>query len=158
MNFEISKDLIIKILLVIILLLCTPYLFENLFQKNSKIPIVEQDEGPQLEIKQLIGKIREELEEMDNERRILNKAALLELDHIDLEINFVVQSISKEGGALKPQFLVVEKTSELSSKKVQKIKIHMKAVKGKSFEISGGKLPLSNKENETILGTVPPPK
>ena len=117
------------ILGVLILILIAAMIYNH---TNQSQPDTDRSEG--LGVTQLITMVKEELIATEQTRQTLDQAALFELKDFDLEINFVVRNSRSADGKVGPQFLTVEAGMEVSSERVQKIRLHMSAIPSKPMQ------------------------
>jgi hypothetical protein len=112
------------IVLASVILLLAFLLFHRYWRSEPESSLSDGTLG----VADLIEKVKSDLETVDRQRIERDEAPLFNVDSFDLEINFVVkegQSTSAQG---EYKVLTVGGTSEVSSEKVQKIVLHLKAV------------------------------
>jgi Trypsin-co-occurring domain 2 len=114
------------------------------------------DQG--LGVKELIENVKAELIEAEQNRIKSNKAALFETKDFDLEINFVVNTRRKGTGKLEIQVVTIGGETEISSEKIQKIKLHMTAIPPSAGRQPAAGSPLSQQEDTITYDPQPPAK
>lgn len=90
-------------------------------------PVLEHDQEELLGVTDMVRQVKAELEAAEQERIERNEAALFLLESFDLEINFVLRNSSSRSVGFSPQFLVVNENTNVSTEKVQKLRLHMRA-------------------------------
>ena len=116
------------------------------------------DQYENLGIKDIVGQIKSELEASERERLSNKEVGLFHLQYLDLEMNFVVRRTSEHSATLKPEFIVVDNKTNLSSERIQKIKLHFNVPKPeKKQEVFDGSAS-SGAGDVTSLGKAPPKK
>ena len=132
-----TDEIIISIvILILVFLLVYKYL-------KREPPEVDQA----LNIDKLIQQVKLDLEKVDEERIKQQKAALFKVDDFDLELNFVVKQTTSSEASAKPvyELVTIGGKTEVSAEKIQKIKLHMKAIDYSQIET---KIP---PKNDTII-------
>ena len=100
----------------------------------TKGPVQEQ----QLNIDNLIGKVREELARTDMKLREANEANMFQLDEFVLELNFVVKSGTTGNAGVKTELIAVGAGQEYSEEQVQKITLKMSVPEARHDTLTRG--------------------
>lgn len=122
--------------LVISLLFLFPLLGNWFFQKTNSETF---DSNNELEVKELIRSLKKQLIEASEEAGLMGEKSFLELQNVDLEINYVVKTGNSTSGGAKFYVVTADNASKTDLEKSQKIKLQLKI----------------NKEFETTLPTPP---
>lgn len=153
-----GKDILIKVLIALVVLLGAPYVFRYInLEPASPNDVGDLTKEP-LGIKDLVRSVKRELEEADLERLENDEAPLFKLDRFELEINFVVNNRSKTGASIAPQFIVVDKETEVSTQRIQKIRIQMQAVGKRVGQGVASSETFTEDDTEVDVLTPPPRK
>ena len=122
------------VFIVVILLLLLLLVYKHL--------VVTKDPGENdksLGLNELIKKVRSELILMENDRIKENQGGMFELKDFDLEIKFTVNEKRTLSGKIEYQVITIGSEKEISTEKVQTIKLHMKALGASNGEVSPSK-------------------
>jgi hypothetical protein len=137
----------------IILLLLIAMILNHRWKANSDL-LERQSEG--LGVKELIERVKSELIASEMERRAANAAALFEIKDFDIEVKFMVSTVKTVSGKLDYKVVVVGGDSQLSSERVQTIKLHLVTVPtGSDGSDKASPSPLDLKGRKVI--SQPPP-
>lgn len=112
-----------------------------------------------LGVRDLIEQVKSELKDAEKARIDKNEAALFKVKDFDLEINFVVGTHSTMSGGVNPPLIAVSANTEISSERIQKIKLHMETtppIKGETTTTS--KPPPNGPDDIKTVGPIPPTK
>jgi hypothetical protein len=110
-----------EILIATVIVLLAALLIYKHWFGASKAPAEEQ----QLNIDNLISKVREELTKTDVKLRAANEANMFQLDEFVLELNFVVKSGTTGNAGVKTELIAVGAGQEYTEEQVQKITLKM---------------------------------
>lgn len=83
-------------------------------------------ENNSLNLYELITAIKEELEQLDTDRRNSGKQALLQLEEVTLELNFVVTNQKKGDGKINIWVVTIGGEGSLEQQQTQKICLKLK--------------------------------
>lgn len=83
----------------------------------------------ELDLKELISKVREELEELDRERESSGKAVLFELQTLKLEIKFAVTKSMAAKGGISLHVLSIGADGSAQDEHVQTIQLEYRVAK-----------------------------
>jgi len=120
------KKISIQLVAVIVLVTLMPYILRYL--NPSKIESIHYTDDGKLDIQKLITEVKSELYETEQARIKKGEASLFKLEDFDLEISFVVRANSKQGGSVTYQVVTVDSEIQTGLERVQKLKLHMKAI------------------------------
>lgn len=76
-----------------------------------------------IRLKELVQEIRRQLEELDNDRTKEGKAALFELQSLELELKFAVEENTAETGGFDFKIVALGSEQQYRSETIQAIKI-----------------------------------
>jgi hypothetical protein len=122
-----GKGLLVKGLVALVILLAAGQILTYVRLRRAIEPEVRAFEDEPLGIAQVVRRVKQELYEADIERDERGEAALFELDSFDLELNFVVETRGAAKAGTDFALVVLGKEAEVSSQRIQKIHLHMKA-------------------------------
>lgn len=95
-----------------------------IYNHRRAIPTSKKD-SVDLGVQDLIEKVKTELAKTEESRISKGQIPLLELKDFDLEINFVVTESYKGSGTFGFKVVTLGGQTDVSSEKIQKIKLHM---------------------------------
>ena len=140
---------LIKHFIIIILIFISAYVLWQLHQNNlNPLSNIETQGG--LGIKDLIGEVKYELYETEMERLRKGEVALFELKDFDLEAIFVIKAMSTKSGKIEYKFFAVDTSTQQTSEKTHKIRLHMTVVPPESYKAQAEKKPLNLIPDRTI--------
>jgi hypothetical protein len=108
------------LILGVIVLLSALLIYKHWFGGSTAQPV-----EPQLNIDNLISKVREELAATDLKLRQANQANMFQLDEFVLELNFVVRNGTNANAGVKTELIAVGAGEEYAKEQVQKITLKM---------------------------------
>lgn len=111
--------------LLILIILGSLYLLIKGLYKDQALDA----SGIDLNIKDLTLSVKNQLEQLDQERQKKNELPLFMVESFDLELNFTVKQVATKEGKLEYKVLTIGDKNEVSKEQVQKITLHMKANK-----------------------------
>ena len=110
-----------EVLIAMVIVLLAALLIYKHWFGESKTAGEEQ----QLNIDNLISKVREELASTDLKLRAANQANMFQLEEFVLELNFIVKSGTTANAGLKTELIAIGADQEYSKEQVQKITLKM---------------------------------
>lgn len=141
-------DLILTIGIVLLL--------AGMLYNHRRSNIISKDAATDLGVQDLIENVKTGLIESEQRRRDKNQAALLELKDVDLEINCVVKASGKGSGSVDLKVLTLGSEADVSSEKIQKVRLHLVAVQPQVRQEKASETPL--RLDESVVISEPPPK
>ena len=84
---------------------------------------------PDLNLRELVSRIRSELEDVDRQRQADSKPALLTLESVDLELKFTVASSDSTKGGFDLKIVAVGREGGVREEAVQTIRLQYKVAK-----------------------------
>jgi Trypsin-co-occurring domain 2 len=121
------------VIVAAIVLLGGLFVYKHWFSGSRK-PVEEQ----QLNIDNLISKVRDELTKADLKLRASNQASMFELDEFVLELNFVVKSATSANAGLTTELIAVGAEQQYANEQVQKITLKMSIPEAKRDTLARG--------------------
>jgi len=115
-----SEDAVLGFVILVLLSL--------LFYKHWKGQPAPVPPKKELEIKQLIETVKQQLEAADQQREADGKAPLFRVETLQLEINFVVKDSHSTNASGNFEVVTVGGQTEFSREQVQKISLQFKAI------------------------------
>lgn len=147
-----SSKLDIIIVLGIIFLLVV-----MLYNNRKSISIFNKDSA-ELGVQDLIEKVKDELIKTEQKRIKDGRDPLFELKDFELEINFVVTNRNKESGGFDFKVVTLEGERDISSERIQKVKLRMAAIPPQEHQAEASEVPLEIDDSTVIRGAQPPEK
>jgi hypothetical protein len=124
MNLKKANMSVERFLLILIILGSLYLLIKGLYKDQAL-----DASGIDLNIKDLTLSVKNQLEQLDQERQKKNELPLFMVESFDLELNFTVKQVATKEGKLEYKVLTIGDKNEVSKEQVQKITLHMKANK-----------------------------
>jgi hypothetical protein len=123
-----------EILIIAVIVLLAALLVYKHWFSPTKGPVEEQ----QLNIDNLISKVREELTRTDEKLRAANEANMFQLDEFVLELNFVVKSGTTANAGVKTELIAVGAGQDYTEEQVQKITLKMSVPEARRDTLARG--------------------
>ena len=79
-------------------------------------------------LQQLIGDLRHQLLEAENERRVSGEQPLFRVGKCDIEVNVAVKTSDTTKGGFTYEVITAERASQYNTEQIQKITLHLESV------------------------------
>ena len=121
-----KKRLPLTVVFVIVLLVLSPYIVAYLNRRRVEleIPATKRTLG----IKELVGDVKSELSQLENERIQNNEKGLFEVTDFELEISFLAQASSRQNGKIEYSVITADSDVQHAVEKIQKLTLHLKTI------------------------------
>lgn len=123
------------LLILAVLVLLSLLVINATLHRNAQSPSEAENGG--LEIGSLIRKVKRELMQADTQRINNNERALFQLKDFQMEISFMVKTVTTAGAKIDYKFVTVDAGTETGNEKVQKLTLHWDAIPQKRDSLPG---------------------
>jgi Trypsin-co-occurring domain 2 len=130
---------------------------------HRRRPLAAPEKVAGLGLRELIKDIKSDLAKSEEERLEAGENPVFKVEDVDLEINFVINKQYAESGGIEYKFVTLGNQSQISSEKVQKITLHMKAIQPEDRPVrpagdlskSPSQIPLAVPPNAKVITVQP---